>query len=389
LTLTPAQAAWIDRARDADIVAVAARPPLNAVLKRFGREWIGPCPACGGADRFAVNPSKKGGVFNCRGFGGGDAIAMVMHVAGVQFLPACAIINGEDFPAGAQPPAADPAARRQQQEDMEAAARARELTRAERDLARAKEADAYRQRERATLYDIWTHAADLDGSSAARYLARRGLERPPGCRLRCVEAMPYFHGDELGEDGRKRKRVIHRGPALLAPIIDHDGRFAGLHFTYLDLAAPNGKAALRDPKDDAALPAKKARGSKQGHHIEVFRGALVERDGAARLVLGEGIEKTIAVYLALAAAGRELSRTLFWVASDLGNLAGAAAASVPHPHQKTANGRALRVAGPLPDLTRPGLAIPASVGDVVLLGDSTSDPFTTQCALARAGARYG
>jgi hypothetical protein len=380
VSLTPQQRAWIDRARAADIVAVAARPPLNAVLKRFGREWIGPCPACGGADRFAVNPSKKGGVFNCRGFGGGDAIAMVMHVAGVAFLPACEIVNGEAMPAGASTLSAAA---------LDTAARARELERAERDLARAKEADAYRQRERATLYDIWTHAADLDGSSAARYLARRGLERPPGCRLRCVEAMPYFHGDELGEDGRKRKRVIHRGPALLAPIIDQAGRFAGLHFTYLDLAAPNGKAALRDPKDDAALPAKKARGSKQGHHIEVFRGALVERDGAARLVLGEGIEKTIAVYLALAAAGRELSRTLFWVASDLGNMAGAAAASVPHPSQKTANGRALRVAGPLPDLTRPGLAIPASVGDVVLLGDSTSDPFATQCALARAAVRYG
>lgn len=32
MTLTPAQTAWLDRARDADILAVAQRSPVNAKL---------------------------------------------------------------------------------------------------------------------------------------------------------------------------------------------------------------------------------------------------------------------------------------------------------------------------------------------------------------------
>jgi hypothetical protein len=33
-------------------------------LRRQGRELVGPCPTCGGRDRFAVNPSKQ--LWNCR-----------------------------------------------------------------------------------------------------------------------------------------------------------------------------------------------------------------------------------------------------------------------------------------------------------------------------------
>ena len=46
-------------------------------LRRQGSELIGPCPRCGGADRFGINIRKQ--VFNCRGCGasGGDTIALV------------------------------------------------------------------------------------------------------------------------------------------------------------------------------------------------------------------------------------------------------------------------------------------------------------------------
>ena len=36
-------------------------------LKRQSGELVGPCPACGGTDRFAINAAK--GVFNCRSCG--------------------------------------------------------------------------------------------------------------------------------------------------------------------------------------------------------------------------------------------------------------------------------------------------------------------------------
>jgi phage/plasmid primase-like uncharacterized protein len=78
---------WIETARQRDIREVAMQ--VGAVLERQGAaEWVGPCPACGGRDRFAVNTSKR--VFNCRGAedGHGDCIALVMHVRGCDFLSA-------------------------------------------------------------------------------------------------------------------------------------------------------------------------------------------------------------------------------------------------------------------------------------------------------------
>jgi hypothetical protein len=61
-------------------------------LRREGRELIGPCPLCGGTDRFGVNLSKQ--VWHCRGCGvGGDVIALVRHLDGVRFAEAVALLN--------------------------------------------------------------------------------------------------------------------------------------------------------------------------------------------------------------------------------------------------------------------------------------------------------
>jgi DNA primase len=56
-------------------------------LKREGRELVGPCPVCGGTDRFSVSINKQ--VWNCRGCSkGGDVIALMMHLDGSTFLAA-------------------------------------------------------------------------------------------------------------------------------------------------------------------------------------------------------------------------------------------------------------------------------------------------------------
>jgi putative DNA primase/helicase len=63
-------------------------------LKRIGGELVGPCPCCGGRDRFAVHPRK--GKWNCRGsVGGNDAIGLVMHVTGCTFLEAVQMLVGQ------------------------------------------------------------------------------------------------------------------------------------------------------------------------------------------------------------------------------------------------------------------------------------------------------
>jgi putative DNA primase/helicase len=52
----------IERARDVSIEKVIAR--RNIKLRRQGKELVGPCPKCGGTDRFSIHPAK--GVWNCR-----------------------------------------------------------------------------------------------------------------------------------------------------------------------------------------------------------------------------------------------------------------------------------------------------------------------------------
>jgi hypothetical protein len=79
----------IERAREADILGVAER--LGARLKKTGGEWVGPCPLCGGRDRFAVNVRKRR--WHCRGCAkGGGVITLAQHVLGVDFRAAVAFL---------------------------------------------------------------------------------------------------------------------------------------------------------------------------------------------------------------------------------------------------------------------------------------------------------
>jgi hypothetical protein len=81
--------ALIDQARAADILDVAHR--LGAYLKRIRTsEWAGPCPACGGTDRFSVNTKR----------------AMVQHAKGVEFRAAVEFIVGSGVTQHAPSPAA-------------------------------------------------------------------------------------------------------------------------------------------------------------------------------------------------------------------------------------------------------------------------------------------
>lgn len=74
---------WVEKAKQADVLRLAleygatltpgARSPNS-------REHYGPCPACGGTDRFSVNTHKN--VFNCRvGGKAGNAIQLAMYEA--------------------------------------------------------------------------------------------------------------------------------------------------------------------------------------------------------------------------------------------------------------------------------------------------------------------
>jgi hypothetical protein len=84
----------LDQARHVDIRDLASR---YVQLKRVTPvDYAGPCPTCGGTDRFGVNVRKQ--VWNCRGCGkGGDVIALVQQVEGLPFQAAVEILTGEQI----------------------------------------------------------------------------------------------------------------------------------------------------------------------------------------------------------------------------------------------------------------------------------------------------
>jgi putative DNA primase/helicase len=96
--MIPAEA--IDRARSVQLEDELSR---RGVRLRGQIERTGPCPVCGGVDRFAVNTKKQ--VFNCRGCGvGGDIIALIRHLDGVDFAAAVEILAGDRARTQAKPP---------------------------------------------------------------------------------------------------------------------------------------------------------------------------------------------------------------------------------------------------------------------------------------------
>jgi hypothetical protein len=351
---------FVAEARSVPVESEAGRRGWK--LRRCGVELVGPCPACGGKDRFSINRVKN--VFHCRRSGaGGDAIALVQYVDGVDFLSACSTLSGAQIP------------------DRDAAApdpelmRRREAERAEAARRREEEASRYREKVRRDAFDFWRRTRPAaEGDAVAAYLAGRGLPLLPG--IRTAPALDFWHGP----DGARA--AIHTGPAMVAAVRLADGRFGAVHTTWVDPDRPGSKATISDPATGEVLPSKKVRGAKKGGAIR-----LVTPAGATRLVVGEGIETVASVWLA---EGR--ADTAYWVAVDLGNLGGQAAESVRHPTatltDKAGRVRAARVPGPEPDLTDSEAFVPpAAFTDVVLLGDGDSDRFTTEAALTRAARR--
>jgi phage/plasmid primase-like uncharacterized protein len=87
---------WIERARAVRIEDEATKRGIK--LNGDGKnERCGPCPQCGGEDRFSINVRKQ--VFHCRGCGAsGDSIALVQLIDGTDFVHAVETLTGEPPP---------------------------------------------------------------------------------------------------------------------------------------------------------------------------------------------------------------------------------------------------------------------------------------------------
>lgn len=360
------------RISESQLAEIKDRHPCDQVaaqwvtLRRQGRKSVGPCPICSD-DR----QSRTAARFECDADGwvcavcadGGDVIKLIQRVNALEFRAAVEWLGG---------------ARQVDQAQADALA---VVARAKAEK-RERDSNWYRETERSEMFKIWGNGErDLAGSAVAGYLERRRLEAPIAGKLslRALDALSYF--EAVGTPSRKRS--IARAPAMLAPITNPAGHFAGLHMTYLDLSQPGGKLALKHPETGEGLPAKKIRGSMQGNRIE-----LVPCAEPRVLVIGEGIETVLSVWRAWREADRALDGVAFWSAIALGNLAGKSAKNVGHPSLKTDKGRPRMVPGPDPDSASPAVEIPDSVVEVIILGDGDSDPFSTEMAVYRAGQRF-
>ena len=338
-------------------------------LRRSGVDkLVGPCPICGGrvtSARFEVRSREQAWVCAvCPD--GGDVIRLVQRVDGCDFRTAIERLGGA--------PDSDPEQVRRLQDE-------REAKRARREVVEAR----YREQTRIRLWKLWQSTVAVAGTPVEAYLRNRGLDLPPSTPgLRALSDAAYFHGEVTTPSGPPAARILTRGWAMAAAFIRPDGKFGGLHLTHLDAGDPPGKLAPVDPETGEILPAKKMHGSKRGAHILVAPAAGPPR----RLVVGEGIETTLAVWTAHRLTGRADDTTAWWAAGDLGNLAGRAASSVAHPTLKRPDGRPQRVPGPDPDPDDAGLSIPASVTEIVLLGDGDSEPVLTRNAMTRGAQRF-
>ena len=363
---------WIDRARGVKVREELERRGLWS-RKMLNDSGV-PCPVCGGKDRFAVN--EKRNVWFCRASQrGGDAIALSEYLDGCDFLTAVETVSGEARPKG-----------RGESNEEKAEREARQRARLEKLRDEQARADAqavnWRETERARCHALWRGARPMAGTSVEAYLRRRGCCAPDGARLRFIDDAPYWH----------QGAVIARAPAMIGAMIGPDGKFAGVHQTFLDLAASKGKATIFDPKTGEVLDAKKTRGSWKGATVPLLRCA-----SATRLFLGEGIETTLSALTALRAVGSPLiNGAEFHSACNLGNIAGLAADREAHPTQRIArkdgrDGGPRKVPGSTPAPVvedHPIIRLPAGVAELFLLGDGDGDQFATGLAMRRACLRF-
>jgi CHC2 zinc finger len=91
--MTVAAAPPDHRLEEARAIRIEDEAARRGIKLRGVNERSGPCPACGGEDRFSINIKKQ--LWNCRGCQtGGDVIALVRHLDGVSFEDALEMLAG-------------------------------------------------------------------------------------------------------------------------------------------------------------------------------------------------------------------------------------------------------------------------------------------------------
>ena len=257
-----------------------AREPLPNVedwaarleLRNRSGEYVGPCPVCGGTDRFHVRRGRGGAAMvGCRGcIDGqppkekGEAFGRILRAV---FPERCQSgigekrrANGNDFRAPSKgryrrdcaPAPISKPPRKPPESRSEA-------------FPGPDDADARRKVARR----VWESTEPLPGTIAEGYLTARGVGHVSGAKaLRFHPAPPHPHAPG-------------RFPCLVAGVQDAHGGFLGIQRIYLDREGAPRKANVE--------PVRASLGSLSGGAVR-----LAEPEPGRPLLVGEGIESTAA-----------------------------------------------------------------------------------------------
>src|SRR5438552_5243409 len=172
--------------------------PQLGIDTRFLRNKHGPCPLCGGKDRFRFDDKDGSGSYYCNQCGAGVGLILIRKLKGWDFKTACDEIDRIIGTEAA--PVAPPAPQKPNEKRAEAIRRA---------IAQA-----------------------IDSAVLDAYLDRRGIAaRSPVLQghARC----PYFDDE---------RRLIGHYPAVVAPILGPDGELQSAHRIYDAEVEPRKKS---------------------------------------------------------------------------------------------------------------------------------------------------
>lgn len=355
--------AWKDDARSGDFetaIQLCGFVPKKGFERAQDR--CGPCPACGGDDRFSVHMFKR--MFNCRGCDakGNNALDLALVGKHVTFITACTELSGREPPkteARSEPRPID-----REAEQMRAEA--------QKDRAIENEIRDKAERQRAASYSekVFANARPIQGTIAETYFMSRSITVSPSLArwLRFVPDCAYYDG----ETEEETPQIIGRWPAIIALYRDANGAATGRHCTYLD---PAGLRKARVVKID-----------EEGHEVEQAPRKTYGTIGLIWLspirpimAIGEGIETTVSWH----ALGLGPDDIGIAAAGSLGNISGRPTGRIPHPTMK-----ARTIPNGVPDDRYPGMPVPPSVEELLILMDHDRERANVYAHCLTAGRRH-
>jgi phage/plasmid primase-like uncharacterized protein len=244
----------ITRAKNIPIEAELFRRGIT--LKRTSEGFAGPCPRCGGTDRFGVSTRKQ--VFNCRGWGAkGDVIDLVQFLDNVSVREAIEILGDEPV--------------RERQATITAP-------------AKISNGDDERERLEAA-HRIWRETVAIKDTAGEAYFARRYITLgnvPSYGGLRWHPRCPWENGT---------------APCVVA--------------RFTDPVTGEARGIWRRPIDGSKP---KSLGRTRGCVIRLWP----DEDVTSGLVIGEGVETTLSAATRFTCRGTLLQPA--WAATAAGNL---------------------------------------------------------------------